>query len=200
MKKTFKLMLAATAAAALVACGGGGGGGDAPPMENVATSDLFTKLTESKIGAIAGEEFNFPNGVPSFGVNSSTFVTLVSVNQFKVRTPSGRAAEGALSVGDGLCTFKSATSTYSGTPLDQDAAGVTVSCNLYVATDGTNAQGIAVPRPVTLVLGGTSSTPKPLETQVMPDGKVFVKKVYVGDVPVGARFVTGASGATGGFF
>jgi hypothetical protein len=179
MKMFIKSFVVLAAAATLVACGGGGG--DSPAT--VGASDLSAPATAANVPAVAGTQFSFPGGVPSFGTTAATNVTFTGTAAAPTFAVASGGATATGNLGFGSCIFTVTQSTFAASSPLATGKTVTVNpCNINVGARGVQANSQAAQSSVALLLGAAASAGVPVTIQVNPGGQLTINGVSVGTV------------------
>lgn len=177
MKKL--LGMGALGVAALVA-GCGGGSGDSPKL---VTADATVAVNSTTSAALTQTAFTFPSGVPELGTTADTSLTFTSSSAtpaFAIKS-GGNTATGTTTFGS--CHFTVTASTF---PADHPlAVGKTVvvdPCSAKVDSSGVAANGVAVTRSASLLLGKAASSGTSITISVNPGGTLTLNGVSAGTV------------------
>jgi hypothetical protein len=143
----------------------------------------------SLINAVTGKTFAFPGtaGVPALGTTGPTSVAFSGQN-FTITQTGSSAGSYSGTMSYGSCIF-----TVTATSLSTVKIGdkITVNpCSLDINTAG-QGTGSTQDRPVTLVLGTTTSIPTAVPVLVTAQGEVIVNGTSAGSVPT----PTGSTGS-----
>ena len=193
MKKFFLLAAFLGSATLLAACGGGGGDGN-----QVAAADARVAVNadngKAAFTALADESFVFANGVPAFGTNTATTVSIEApaaaggAPRFAITTAGGDTATGRMSFGS--CKFEVLTSTFdSPSPLVAGATIVIEDCELTLDTAGQAADGVSVDVNAMLSLDDCDSANTVVTVAITAGGKIVLNGKVVGTITL--RPVTG---------
>ena len=182
------LLLALAGSAILAGCG------SSSSSTTTAASDLpAVALTPTNgaalINAVTGKTFSFPNtaGVSALGTTGPTSVAFSGQN-FTVTQAGSNAGSYSGTMSYGSCIFTVTASSLSSVTIGQK---ITVNpCSLDVNTEG-QGTGSTQDRPVTLVLGTTTSIPVSVPVLVTAQGEVIVNGTTAGSVPT----PTGSTGS-----
>jgi len=189
--------LVLSGSALLAACGGSSDSAPLAPAP-VATTNTAAVITPQTgaavVSSVLDKRFDFSTGVPDFGTDSATSLTLSgtgAVPSFAISSAEG-SASGAMTFGS--CIFTVGRSTFAaGHPLAQGKTFTDSPCTLSVATAGIKGDAIATPASVTLLLGTVNSGPVPVSVSINAAGVVSVNSLTIGSVTL--ITATGATGA-----
>lgn len=196
--KFFKYALASVAVATLVACGGGGGGSSGTVVAAADTTVGINAANGAQIvSALEAVALNYTNGVPSFGTNAATTLTIADTN---TATPTFNIGSGGfVATGDltfGSCRFKINTSTFpGGHPLSVGQTITVDPCQLVADTSG-QTTGVPVETNVQLVLNGAQPEPRKLPITITPTGAVQIQTPSGNTISLGTISVTTVTGGS----
>ena len=178
MRNIFAVALVA-GMAMLPACGGGG----EPVAISVASADTVVAVNPDVAAAVTNSPFTFTNGVTELGTTSTTtlaFTSSATTPAFSIAS-GGSTATGTTTFGS--CIFVVGVSNFPAGHRLSAGQTITVNpCNIRINTTGQVANGETRSRPVTLVLGTTSSGGQATSVVVTSTGQVLLNGRTVGTV------------------
>ena len=182
------LLLALAGSAILAGCG------SSSSSTTTAASDLpAVALTPTNgaalINSVTGKTFSFPDtaGVSALGTTGPTSVAFSGQN-FTVTQAGSNAGSYSGTMSYGSCIFTVTASSLSSVTIGQKLTVNPSSLDINTAGQGT---GSTQDRPVTLVLGTTTSIPVSVPVLVTAQGEVIVNGTTAGSVPT----PTGSTGS-----